>query len=168
MDPIAGKFFLGFRSDHPEISERLMIPQLFPVRNFIQNTDVIFHMFCDNIHSNLSQIKVGSHSGGSGNTGFLHDSTHQSHRHLFWSYLIKAEIFRHIDKTFIYAVNMNIFPGYIAEINTVSPCRIFQVKLHSRHRCNILNVFRDFMDPASVFYAQPLHCRCDCQANGRF
>ena len=69
------------------------------------------------------------------------------------------KIFRDVNKTFIHTVHMDIFPGNIPEINAVNLCGVIQIELHSRHSSDILDVFRDFMDPAPVLYPKAFHCR---------
>lgn len=81
--------------------------------------------------------------------------------------MIKGQIIRHIHKTFINAVYMNVLFENIPEIDTVYSGRIINVQLHSRHGCNIFNTCRNLMDATPVLHPQLLHSRSNSQADRR-
>ena len=77
-----GKHSGGFQllavsgADSPEIRQRPVIPQKFPIADLIQfgNPDSViirFHMLRYNIHGNLAQVQIGSNSCCGGQPFFL-------------------------------------------------------------------------------------------------
>ena len=129
-------------SHPPEVSQRLMIPELPAKAHNIKlsNANSILvrrNMLCNNIHGSLTQKEVGSNSGRCGNSGFVQHLANYLNRKLMGTHLIKWQVRCRINKNFINRINVNILRRKIAQVNIVDSGRILNVKCHT-WRCHYI------------------------------
>ena len=116
----------------PEISKRLMIPELAAKSHNIKlsNTHAVLvcrNMLCNNIHGGLAQKEIGSNTGRGSNSRFVQHLADYLYRKLMSSHFIKWQIRCRINKNFINRINVNIFGRKIAKVNIINTGGILNV-----------------------------------------
>ena len=136
-----GKHSGGFQllavsgADSPEIRQRPVIPQKFPIADLIQFGDpdsviIRFHMLRYNIHGNLAQVQIGSDSCCGNQSFFLENLCCNSGRQFSRCHTIGFQILCHIQEHLINRIDMNIFRCDIFQINIIDLGTIFQISRH--------------------------------------
>ena len=71
-----------------------------------------------------------------------------------------------LQERLVHRVDMDVFPGHVPEVDRVNAGRVLQIKVHARHRHNVVHARRNFKDPAAVADAQRFHGRGNGKADG--
>ena len=98
----------------PEVPQRAVRPQHFPVAHFIQlrDPDPVFiriDMLGDDVHCDLCQIHIRTDPGCCGNACIAEHIPDHQDRQFMSIHLICVQVVRYIHKHFIDRIDMNIF-----------------------------------------------------------
>ena len=159
--------FLCYASAYtPELRDRLVVPQLMPIRHFIQFCDAytVFvgrHLFGHNIHRHLAEIHIRTNASRSSNARLTQHVANHLHRQLMGSQFICAKISRHIHNHLIDGIHMDVLWCYILQINLVYLRADLNVVCHLRRCCYIVN------SPVRMLFQFYIGCGFACQTMTR-
>ena len=128
----------GVTASHaPEIGDRAVVPQGFPIGNFIQLRDaraglVRFHVFCHDVHCDFCKIQVRADAGGRGDTGLLVNFTHHGGYHLAGGHIAGFQIVGDIQHDFVDGIDVNVLRREVVQINAVDARAAVHVVCHAR------------------------------------
>ena len=141
--------FQAFRNAAPHLPktrERPVRPKLPAVTHLVQFRDahaigIGVHMLRHHVHRNLAKVQVRADSTRRRNSrsreNILDNRLHQFAGRL----LIKFQIPRQVQKTFVDGIRVNILGAHILQVNIVDLRGIFHVLRHLRLRDRELNLF---------------------------
>ena len=123
--------------DPPEIRNRLMIPQQFPVAHLVESRypDTILirrHMLGNNIHRDLTQIHIRAYSCSCRNSRSIKNISYHTHGKFAHTDSICIKIRCNIHKHFIYRIYQHILRGDIFKVYAVYPLAVFNIPGHLR------------------------------------
>jgi len=140
---LQGFQFSGSASAYtPEICQRTVCPQQFPVFHFIEFGDadailVRLSFLGNNIHGHLGEIQIGADACGRCNSRIVQHITHHGHGEFMRRHTVRLQIVRHIDEHFINGVDDNILGSNIFEVGRIDSAAVFLVQSHAR-RCDYI------------------------------
>ena len=108
IDAVFGKPFGGASSHPPEVRDGLMIPEGLPVAYLVELADEIRRMLGRNIQGHLGQIQIGAYAAGGPHANLGRDLSHEKYRHLSGCLVIQLKVVRHIQKTLIYGIHVDV------------------------------------------------------------
>ena len=123
----------------PEVRQRPVRPQHFPVADFIQLCDAhAVFIGCDalsyNIHGDLAQVQIGSDPSGGCDAGFLkHFSDHHGGKFLR-RHSAGFQIRRRIHEHLVNGVHMDILRRHMPQVNLVDARAVVHIQRHARRR----------------------------------
>ena len=119
----------------PEVRQRLMVPQQFPIADLIQFCDpyaicIRFYVLGNNIHCHLTQIQICSDPRRDGQSLFLQDFCGNRGCQFFRRHFVDLQILRYIQEYFINGIDMYILRCKIFQVNIIDLCTVLQISRH--------------------------------------
>ena len=175
-------------SDAPEIRQRTVLPQLFPIFPLIQfgnphavliRLDALRH----DVHCDFGEIQIGPDAGCRCDSGcFQHIADHR-HDQLVRTHAVQRQIIGQIKKAFVNRIHMNVLRTDVLQIDFIDIGGILDIFCHTRRRDQIwyfpsrqhLNFAKPLFHlekPAasgeSICFERRRHCKADGLIRPRF
>ena len=142
-------------SDAPEVSERLMCPELLSECHFIEKSDahavfICREVLCYDIHCNLAEKKIRPDAGSSGDSCRIHDIENNFTGKFAGSHSAGGQIIRNVHKNLVDGINDDILRRDIFHIDGINSGAAFHIMCHLGRRdqkingeCRILRKLRE-------------------------
>ena len=123
----------------PEVRDRFMAPEQFPVFHFIQIRDphavlIRRHMLGHNVHGDFRQVHIGADPGRRRDSGGLKHIADHGLRQLPRRLAVCLQISRHIHEHLINGIDMDILRTDVFHVNGKDLRAVLLVQFHPRRR----------------------------------
>ena len=132
---------------HPEVGERLMIPQFLLICVFIQHSDEIISVLGYYVHCDLGQVKVWADSRRRPDTYPFVYLSHQELRHLLRIKPVAFQVCRHIKEHLVDGVNVHVLRRYVIKVDLIYGSCVLQIEFHPRRCHYVFEALRDLKYP---------------------
>ena len=123
-------------ADSPKVRDRLMVPELFPVRALIQLRDpdavfIRFHVLGHDVHRYFGKVEIGPDSGRRGDPGLAQHVADHLHSQIVGRHPVGIQILRHVDEDLVDGVDVDVLRRDIAEVDIVDPGAVVHIESHA-------------------------------------
>ena len=130
------------RSDPPEIRQRSVAPELFPVALLIQlgDADAVLvrrDALCDDVHGDFCQIQVASDARRGRDAGFEKHLPDHRHRQLVSRHAVGRKILRHIHEALVDGIDMDVVRADVLRVDGEDFGGDLLIQPHLRRRRDI-------------------------------
>ena len=132
MNPVFCKPFCGSCTYSPYVGNGLVRPKFFPEFNFIQFCNahplsVWRQFFCNHIHGNFCNEKVGTDSGCGCYSSRVKEIVDHFYRKFVGCHSVKLKVWSCINENFVNGIDMYVFRGNVLEVDSVDSAGIFYI-----------------------------------------